>query len=205
MPKIGKIVVIIGPMFAGKTTRLLKEIQKARKGSRKAVLFKSGIDNRYGESEVVTHDGARLPAMVLPDGERCISVLRKAAKEYDIIGIDEGQFWDNTDGLVEELNRLASNSKSIYISMLNSKAVYIPMLNRKLKGELFDIGYELLACADHIYTLRSKCWKCGRKASFTQRITPWPKSNNMADFVGGAKDYQPICSTCLSKIDNPGL
>lgn len=190
MPKTGKIIVITGPMFAGKTTRLLKEIQKARNGNKKAVLFKSGIDNRYSESEVVTHDGARLPAMILPDDERCIPVLRKAAEEYDIIGIDEGQFWDGTEGLAMELNKLASQSKSIYISMLNRKKDY----------ELFGIGKEILACADQIYTLQSKCWKCGSKASFTQRITPWPKSNRMADFVGGAKDYQPICRLCLTRL-----
>ena len=124
---------------------------EARKRDKKAVLFKSGIDNRYSESEVVTHDGAKLPALILPDDERCIPVLRKAAEEYDIIGIDEGQFWENTKGLVDELNRLASNSKSIYVSMLN----------RKRKGKLFDIGHALVASADQIYALQSKCWKCG--------------------------------------------
>ncbi len=190
MTRLGKLVIITGPMFAGKTTRLLKEISKARTGKKKAVLFKSGIDNRYADQEVVTHDGERLPAFILPEGEQCIPTLRKAAEEYDIIGIDEGQFWDGTKGFASELNRLAFQSKSVYVSMLN----------RKKDEELFNIGKELLACADHVHTLHSKCWKCGRKASFTQRITPWPSSNRMADFVGGAKDYQPICRICLSKL-----
>ncbi len=184
MVEAGKLIVITGPMFSGKTTKLISEISKARKKNLRAVVLKSAIDTRYSRSDVVSHDGLKLPAMVLPDGEACIPVLRRIACDYDVIGIDEGHFWDGVPGLAAALDDLAFDSKIIYVSMLN----------RKNMGTSFDIGEKLLPLADHIYSLGAHCSQCGRKAAFTQRITNY-RTGGKQKFVGGAGDYEPRCRT----------
>lgn len=188
MAKIGKLIVITGPMFAGKTTKLLCEIQKAHKSKKKVILFKSAIDNRYSEVDVVSHNGARFPAKTLPEGPACIKVLNEAAKEYDIIGIDEGHFWDDTKRLADTLNNLAFNSKSIYVAMLN----------RKSDGTPFNLSKDLLPFADHVHFINSKCATCGKSATFTQRVTPYKTINGEISYVGGKEDYEARCRKCFT-------
>ena len=187
MGKPGKITIITGPMFAGKTTKLISEMLKARKQNKRTVLFKSAVDTRYSKSEVVSHDGLKLEAQILPEGQECLTTLRNAAANYDIIGIDEGHFWDGTRGLPELLDDLAFGSKSIYISMLNRKSI---------DGKAFDIGKELIPIADKIHHLESKCAKCGKGATFTQRIVS-NKDDKNESLVGGIEAYEARCRKCF--------
>jgi len=159
MKRTGRLIVITGPMFSGKTKRLLEEFQKASR-KRKAILYKSGMDNRYSETEVVAHDGSKLPAAILPEGEECIKALREAASRYDVIGIDEAQFWQGTKGFSDALHELVFDSKTVYASMLNKNSDGFP----------FIISSELIPLADRIYLLEAKCSKCGGRANFTQKV-----------------------------------
>ncbi len=189
MSNSGKLIIITGPMFAGKTTRLIKEMRNAQKSKKRVILFKSAIDNRYSESEVVSHDGDKLPAATLPDGEKCIETLLEAAKNYDVIGIDEGHFWDTTDGFAKTLNEIAFKSKSVYVSMLNRHSD---------DGNSFNVANELLPLADYVDFVKTKCSKCGKRASFTQRITPYPVLDGKIAYVGGKGDYEARCRTCFT-------
>ncbi len=188
MADSGRLVIITGPMFAGKTTKLLKEMKKAQRMKKRVVLFKSAIDNRYGELEVVSHDGDRLPAAILPSGEECIRTLAKAAEKYDVIGVDEGHFWDATEGFAQALNELAFKSKSVYVSMLNRHSD---------DGNSFNVANELMPLADYVDFVKTKCARCGRRASFTQRITPYPILDGKVAYVGGKGDYEARCRTCF--------
>ncbi|XP_057961503.1 thymidine kinase b-like isoform X2 [Malania oleifera] len=63
----GEIHVIVGPMFAGKTTTLLHRVEYERSCGRNVAIIKSNKDTRYGLDSIVTHDGAKFPCWSLPD------------------------------------------------------------------------------------------------------------------------------------------
>ena len=178
----GKLTVITGPMFSGKTTRLIKEVQKASKG-RRVILFKSEIDDRYSSSEVVSHDGISLPALILPRGQGCIKALSQAAKSYDVIAIDEAQFWAGTQGFSEALDGLASNSKQVYAATLN----------RDSDGDPFNVAKELMAYADRICLLSARCSKCGSRAGFSQRMKNGVETYGKGFLVAGSAAYEARC------------
>ncbi len=181
MKKACGLIVITGPMFAGKTTRLLKEVQKASK-NRSPILFRSQIDNRYSTSDVVSHDGFRLPAITLQGGEGCIPALKAAASKYDVIAIDEAQFWQGTKGFAETLDRIS-----------DSKTVYVATLNKDADGNPFEISKELVSLADRVCSLESKCSKCGGKAGFSQRIINGKEAYGSVTLVGGSDLYEARC------------
>ncbi len=187
MKKTGKLIIITGPMFAGKTTTLIKVVQKALDSGKKTILFRSAIDNRYSTSEVVSHNGARLPGVILPNGEECIKTLNEAAKDHDIIAIDEGHFWQDAEGFSDALDELAFNSKSVYVALLD----------RKSNGKPFKVASELMPLADNILHLEAKCVKCGDKATFTQRIINGKENFGGNILVGGQEAYEARCRSCF--------
>ncbi|KAI8004287.1 Thymidine kinase a [Camellia lanceoleosa] len=90
----GEIHVIVGPMFAGKTTALLRRVESEGNNGRNVAIIKSSKDTRYAVDSVVTHDGTKFPCWALPD---LLSFRQKFGDEayakLDVIGIDEAQFF----------------------------------------------------------------------------------------------------------------
>ena len=120
----GKIELILGPMFSGKSTRLIEIIRKSVYQAKKSIMVKFFADKRYSEkSEVVTHD------LIKYDSIDC-KQLRDSfdkLKNYDVIGIDEGQFFPD---LVEVCEELALLKKTVIVAALNgdeSAVTYFPM------------------------------------------------------------------------------
>lgn len=90
--KYGKISLIIGPMFSGKSTELAKRINKYTIKKKKAVLVRYNLDTRYtSEEEMVTHDGIRHPAISASK----LKEIKAKLDEYEVIGLDEGQFFED--------------------------------------------------------------------------------------------------------------
>ncbi|KAK1439778.1 hypothetical protein QVD17_05598 [Tagetes erecta] len=96
IPPSGELHVIVGPMFAGKTTALLRRIKSECINGRNIAMIKSNKDTRYTIDSVVTHDGSKYPCWALPD---LLSFKQKLGEEeyrkLDVIGIDEAQFFDD--------------------------------------------------------------------------------------------------------------
>jgi len=90
---MGGIQLIVGPMFSGKTTELIRVLNRWKIAGRNCVLVKHGSDSRYVDDEdevlVVSHDGCKVPAV-------CVEKLAEDGDylfgSYAVIGIDEGQF-----------------------------------------------------------------------------------------------------------------
>ncbi len=188
----GKLIVITGPMFAGKTTRLIEEL-KGEAHDRKVILFKSQMDNRKSATDVVTHDGLSMPAQILPNGEECARVLRQAAREYEVIGIDEGQFWKASPRFSETLEEIVSK---------HSKTVYVALLNRRADGKPFDVSMKLLPLADTVYSLEASCSKCGGPATMTQRLVNGVEAFGEEFVVGGSEKYEARCREHFVKVGN---
>jgi len=186
----GKLVVISGPMFSGKTSRLIELLEREMIAGRKIELFKPEIDKRYSQAEVVTHKGAKLPARVLPLSEEGVSKIFEYGKAVDAIGIDEAQFWPSTSKLPERVDELAFTGKMVYVSVLNRDHAGLP----------FGVAMELMARADHIQSLNAVCAKCGGDdAYFTQRVIAGKEVFGERVKVGGKELYEPRCRRCFVK------
>jgi thymidine kinase len=86
----GKIIVIIGPMFSGKSTKLIEYINRYVYKKKKVIMLKFHMDTRYSEKDVlVTHDKREYPAIPVSE----IGPMVESIKDYEVIGIDEGQFY----------------------------------------------------------------------------------------------------------------
>jgi thymidine kinase len=186
----GKLVVISGPMFSGKTSRLIELLEREMIAGRKIELFKPEIDKRYSQAEVVTHKGAKLPAKVLPLSEEGVSKILEFGKAVDAVGIDEAQFWPLESKLPEILDQIAFSGKIVYVSVLNRDHAGLP----------FGIAMELMARADYVQSLNAVCARCGSDdAYFTQRVIAGKEVFGERVKVGGKELYEPRCRRCFVK------
>ncbi len=181
----GFLEVITGPMFAGKTTELIKRIERQIFAKRKAALFKPSIDNRYSESEVVARNGLRYDAFVIPTDEEGVKTIEEITKRerFEVIGVDEVQFFPMS--IVGMLDELADSGVYVIASGLNLD----------FKGDPFPVTRELLVRADNIVYLTAICTVCGAPATRTQRLIngkPAPR-NSPVILVGGRESYEARC------------
>ncbi|ACS33010.1 thymidine kinase [Thermococcus gammatolerans] len=181
----GFLEVITGPMFAGKTTELIKRIERQAFARRKVALFKPSIDTRYSKEEVVAHNGLRYEAFVVPTDENGVRrIMETTIREgFEVIGIDEVQFFPIE--IVDVLNRLADEGVYVIASGLNLD----------FKGDPFPVTRELLVRADNIVYLTAVCTVCGRPATRSQRLIdgkPAPR-NSPVILVGGRESYEARC------------
>jgi thymidine kinase len=172
----GKIELIIGPMFSGKSTRLIEQMRKYVYKAKKTIMVKYYADQRYSEkSEVVTHD------LIKYDSINC-KLLRNSfetLKQYDVIGIDEGQFFAD---LVEVCEELALMGKNILIAALNGD----------FRMEPFPVIQRIIAKADKIKLLKAYCFNCHKDAKFSLRIV----QSNETVLIGAGEAYKPACREC---------
>ncbi|BAT87543.1 hypothetical protein LR48_Vigan09g198600 [Vigna angularis] len=177
-PSSGEIHVIVGPMFAGKTTSLLRRIQLETANGRNVAVIKSSKDTRYGLDSIVTHDGAKLPCWALAN----LSSFKQkfgidAYEKLDVIGIDEAQFFDD---LYEFCRQAADDDgKTVIVSGLDGNYM------RRSFGSVIDI----IPLADSVTKLTATCEICKRPASFTLRKT----QDKQIELIGGVDVYMPVC------------
>jgi thymidine kinase len=172
----GKIELILGPMFSGKSTRLIETIRKCVYKNKKTVMIKFIGDQRYSKkSEVVTHD------LIKYDSIDCRNLTDSfdTLKNYDIIGIDEGQFFPD---LVEISEKLAHLKKTVIIAALNGD----------FRMEPFPVIAKIIPKADKIKLLKAYCFNCHRDAKFSLRIV----QSNETVLIGAGEAYKPACREC---------
>jgi thymidine kinase len=181
----GWIEVIVGCMFSGKSEELIRRIKRAIIANQKAIVFKPQIDNRYEADKVVSHNGISIKAVVVNNANE----IKEIAENYDVIGIDEAQFFDNS--LINIVENLADNGKRVIIAGLD----------QDFRGEPFGIIPHLMAIADSVDKLHAICVVCGAVATKSQRlINDKPASYNDPTILVGSKEvYQPRCRKCYNK------
>ncbi|XP_010045991.2 thymidine kinase [Eucalyptus grandis] len=174
----GEIHVIVGPMFAGKTTALLRRVKSELTGGRNVAIIKSSKDTRYATDSVVTHDGMKFPCWVLSD----LSSFRQefgddAYEKLDVIAIDEAQFF-------EDLYDFCST-----IADRDGKIVIVAGLDGDYLRRSFGSVLDVIPLADTVTKLTARCELCGGKAFFTLRKT----QETRTELIGGADIYMPVC------------
>jgi thymidine kinase len=172
----GKIELILGPMFSGKSTRLIEQMRKYVYKAKKTIMVKFYADQRYSEkSEVVTHD------LIKYDSINC-KLLRNSfdtLKQYDVIGIDEGQFFADLVEICEEL-------------ALMGKIILIAALNGDFRMEPFPVIQRIISKSDKIKLLKAYCFNCHKDAKFSLRIV----QSNETVLIGAGEAYKPACREC---------
>ncbi|KAL5581714.1 hypothetical protein UlMin_014156 [Ulmus minor] len=174
----GEVHVIVGPMFAGKTTSLLRRIRAESSNGRNVAMIKSSKDDRYAIDSVVTHDGAKFPCSVLQD---LLSFRQKfgedAYEKLDVIGIDEAQFFDD---LYDFCCKAAD---------LDGKTIILAGLDGDYLRRSFGSVLDVIPLADTVTKLTARCELCGKRAFFTLRKS----GDTRTELIGGSDLYMPVC------------
>lgn len=167
--------LIIGPMFSGKSTKLIHKIQLARSIYKKVIVIKPSIETRYGEDKIFSHS---------LQSEICLSssylqTFDNDIHLFDLIVIDEGQFFPDLKKYV--LKWVETDKKNVLVGGLDGDSERNPF------GQILD----LIPYSDKVKKLSSYCKLCnnGTLAIFTKRLIPHDEQIQ----VGGSNIYMPLC------------
>ena len=170
----GRIEVVCGPMFSGKSEELLRRLNRATIAKRKFELFKPAIDNRYSEDEVVSHSGQKMSCTPLSNP---YDIINRVAKDTKIVAIDEAQFFDyRLVATVTELTRLGYR-------------VLCAGLDMDSRGVPFGPIPQLMAMAEEVTKLTAVCEVCGEPATHSYR----KNSDQSQVLVGAVDSYEARC------------
>lgn len=176
---MGSITTIIGPMFGGKTSRLMLEVRRNELAGKRVLLIKYPGDQRYGDdSQVYTHDRLSLPAYIPKDNKylsKCGLSTDFIRDTYDVVGVDEGQFYDD---IAEFCDELANAGLKVYCSALHATYLRTP----------FGNVHKLIAKSDDVMFMKAVDRKTGHDASFTKRIV----NNTDEVMIGGGDVYKAV-------------
>lgn len=175
----GRIEVVCGSMFSGKTEELIRRMRRAEFARQKVEIFKPAIDTRYSEEDVVSHDRHAIPSTPVTSSAQ----IQLMADDIDVVGIDEAQFFDN--GLVEVCNQLAYNGVRVIVAGLDMD----------FKGVPFGPMPALCAIADDVTKVHAICVRCGKLAYVSHRIV----EGDRQVMLGETGEYEPLCRECYRK------
>jgi thymidine kinase len=174
----GWIEVITGSMFSGKSEELIRRLRRAKIARRKVQSFKPAIDLRFSEEHIVSHSEMRIESQLVKSAGE---ILEASVSDTEVIGIDEGQFFDSD--LVEVANQLAVQGKRVIIAGLDMDYL----------GRPFEPMPLLLAVAEDITKTRAICMQCGSPATYTQRLI----ASRERVVVGASDAYEARCRACF--------
>lgn len=175
----GRVEVICGSMFSGKTEELIRRMKRAKLARQKVEIFKPAIDVRYSEEDVVSHQGNAIPSTPV---ESAASILLMGS-DADVLGIDEAQFFD--DQIVDVCNDLASRGIRVIVAGLDLD----------FKGNPFGPMPKLCAIADEVTKVHAICVRCGALAYVSHRIV----EGDRQVMLGETHEYEPLCRQCYAE------
>ncbi len=170
-------------MFSGKSEELIRRMTRYQIARIPVQTFKPSLDDRFATHEVVSHSALSVAAEPVADSD----ALLKAVKDRtEVVGIDEGQFFD--DGLVEVVERLAAAGKKVIVAGLDQDFL----------GRPFEPIPSLMLRAEYVTKALAVCHRCGGAGMFTQRVI---ESDELV--VLGAQDaYEARCRRCYDPTES---
>lgn len=178
----GRIEVVCGSMFSGKTEELIRRMKRAKFAKQKVEIFKPSLDTRYSDVDVVSHDQHSIPSTPI-DSSSTIALL---SSDIDVVGIDEAQFLD--EGVVDVCNDLANRGVRVIVAGLDMD----------FQGKPFGPMPALCAIADEVTKVHAICVKCGALAYISHRLV----ANDKRVLLGEQMEYEPLCRECYQRIVN---
>ena len=189
----GWIEVIVGSMFSGKSEELIRRLNRARIARHELFVkdlgdpLKPKIDARYSVAEIASHSGQKHDSKPVTTAAE---LMAEIAPETQVVGIDEGQFFDAE--IVTAVNELANRGMRVIIAGLD----------QDYTGTPFGPMPHLLSVAEFITKIHAICVKCGQTANYTQRTV---ESDALVE-VGASDKYEARCRKCfVPHADSPTL
>jgi thymidine kinase len=177
-PEQGWIEVVTGSMFSGKSEELIRRLRRAQIARQKVQIFKPPVDDRYGTDHIVSHSEMRIPSQTVQNADE---LLEQVDNDTEVVGIDEGQFFDARLPLV--CNTLADRGKRVIVAGLDQDYL----------GRPFEPMPQLLAIAEYITKTLAICVVCGNPANHTQRLV----ASSDRVLVGASGVYEARCRRCF--------
>jgi thymidine kinase len=165
-------------MFSGKSEELIRRLRRVQIARQKVQIFKPLIDNRFSDGHIVSHSDVRIPSENVRNSEELLS---RVAQDTEVVGIDEGQFFDLNLPMV--CNTLADRGLRVIVAGLDQDYL----------GRPFEPMPQLLAIAEYITKTLAICVVCGDPANHTQRLVP--SSDRV--LVGATGMYEARCRHCF--------
>lgn len=180
----GKLTVICGSMFAGKTEELIRLARRALYAKKTVQVFKPRVDDRYDQTMVVTHMGVKHTAVPVSS---IMELKSKLSRETDMVLIEEAQFFD--DSIVGLVVELADSGTDVVCAGLD----------QDFRRQPFGPMPKLLSAADEVVKLRAICMKCGAPASHTYRVIDGKPAhwNDPIILIGATESYEARCRRCF--------
>ena len=180
----GRIEVICGSMFSGKTEELIRRMRRAIFANQEIKIFKPQIDVRYSAKDVVSHDAHAIQSTPVASSADILDQVGNAR----VVGIDEAQFFD--DGIVDTAQKLAEQGVRVIAAGLDMDYL----------GKPFGPMPALMAVAEDVQKVHAICVRCGDLAQISHRLS---KSDKLVEL--GEKDiYEPICRSCFNSLKKEG-
>lgn len=180
----GRIEVITGCMFSGKTEELIRRIDRAEIAGDTVKLFKPATDDRYNQSKVTSHNGTMWNAEIIEPGNE--KTLIGDTIQAETVAFDEANFHSNK--LVDLVEHLAQKGKRVIIAGTDVT----------FRGDGFEPMPELMARADQLTKLHAVCQVCGNRATENQRLIDGEPAHisDPTVMVGGDESYEARCRHC---------
>ena len=174
----GWIEVVVGSMFSGKSEELIRRLRRAQIARQKVQIFKPALDTRYAADHIVSHSEMRIPSTAV---ESARELLEQVEADTEVVGIDEGQFFDLE--LPAVCNTLADRGKRVIVAGLDQDYL----------GKPFEPMPQLLAIAEYITKTLAICMVCGNPANHTQRLV----ASDDRVLLGTQGTYEARCRRCF--------
>jgi thymidine kinase len=178
----GWIEVIAGPMFSGKSEELIRRVTRYGIARIPVQTFKPAIDTRFADAQVVSHSKLSTAAEAVADSDE---LLRSVQDRTVVVGIDEGQFFD--EGLVEVARLLAGAGKQLIIAGLDLDYL----------GRPFEPIPSLMLRAEYVTKTLAVCHRCGGPGLFTQRVI----ASDQLVVLGATDAYEARCRRCYDPTE----
>lgn len=177
--KTGRIEVITGCMFSGKSEELIRRIRRCQIAKMNILVFKPTVDTRFSSQEIVSHSGQAVNALLADNAQ----VIAEMADNYQVIAIDEAQFFD--EALIPLARQLAKEGKRVILAGLDMD----------FRGEPFGPMPQLMALADEVLKLTAICSICGEDANMTQRLVNGQPAHwgDPLIVIGAEEKYEARC------------
>lgn len=188
---MGRLEVICGSMFSGKTEELMRRLKRAEYARQHVITIKHHIDKRKNQVPtcIVSHEGRERFAFTVGDNSVSIDkILELANRNIDVVGIDEIQFF--SPEIIDVICKLVDTGKRVIVAGLDLD----------FRGEPFGIMPILLSIADDVAKYKAICVHCGKDAHFTQRLINGAPAryDDPIILVGAAELYEARCRSCFT-------
>jgi thymidine kinase len=180
----GKLEVICGSMFSGKTEELIRRIRRMEYAHQKVIVFKHKVDDRMSTEFVHAHNGEKYKAIALENPDDMQLFI---TDETTIIGIDEVQFFSRA--IIPTIFNLLEQGKNVIAAGLDLD----------FRGMPFGVIPTLMAVADSVTKLNAVCISCGKDACYSQRLINGKPArfDDPVVLVGAQDHYQARCRDCF--------